>query len=143
VPPADCLSFPHIIHAAVSLTSGALFFAVAVLLVCGSVACSHAQRSCARPTLDATCTPAVLHSHHACTPAPPSQVLGDHELEPMSKSWLGAPHSMCELRSLLCKTLITVADILFKPLPRMQTVMYIFACGLLFYYHARMVSGEG
>lgn len=68
------------------------------------------------------------------------QVLGDHELEPMSKSLLAAPHSMCELRALLCKTVISVADILFKPLPHLQTVLYVLACGLIFYYHARMVS---
>jgi hypothetical protein len=67
------------------------------------------------------------------------QVLGDHELEPMSKSLLAAPHSMCELRALLCKTLITIADIIFKPVPHLQVVMYCIACGLLFYYHARMV----
>lgn len=58
----------------------------------------------------------------------------------MSKSLLAAPHSMCELRSLLCKTVITVADILLKPLPRVQTVLYVISCGLLFYYHARMVG---
>lgn len=66
--------------------------------------------------------------------------MGDHELEPMSKSLLAAPHSMCELRALLCKTVISVADILFKPLPHFQTVLYCLACGLIFYYHARMVS---
>jgi hypothetical protein len=68
------------------------------------------------------------------------QVLGDHELEPMSKSLLAAPHSMCELRALLCKTMITIADIIFKPVPHLQVVMYCIACGLLFYCHARMVS---
>eukprot|EP00879_Flechtneria_rotunda_P025714 GHRR01027353.1.p1 GENE.GHRR01027353.1~~GHRR01027353.1.p1 ORF type:complete len:302 (+),score=55.01 GHRR01027353.1:224-1129(+) len=66
--------------------------------------------------------------------------LADHELEPMSKSLLAAPHSMCELRSLLCKTVITVADILFKPQPHTQVIMYTISCGLIFYYHARMVS---
>eukprot|EP00882_Tetradesmus_deserticola_P006573 GHRQ01006917.1.p1 GENE.GHRQ01006917.1~~GHRQ01006917.1.p1 ORF type:complete len:1485 (+),score=562.58 GHRQ01006917.1:723-5177(+) len=66
-------------------------------------------------------------------------VLGDHELEPMSKSLLAAPHSMCELRALLCKTVITVADIILKPVPHLQVVLYCVACGLLFYYHARMV----
>lgn len=69
-----------------------------------------------------------------------AQVLGDHELEPMSRSLLAAPHSMCELRSLLCKTVITVADILFKPLPHVQTVLYCLSCGLIFYFHARFVS---
>jgi hypothetical protein len=67
-------------------------------------------------------------------------VLGDHELEPMSRSLLAAPHSMCELRALLCKTVITVADILLKPLPYLQTVLYAISCGLIFYYHARMVG---
>lgn len=75
---------------------------------------------------------------HVCYP----QVLGDHELEPMSKSLLAAPHSMCELRALLCKTVITIADILLKPLPHVQVVLYTIACGLLFYYHARMVRGH-
>lgn len=69
-----------------------------------------------------------------------TQVLGDHELEPMSRSLLAAPHSMCELRALLCKTVITVADILLKPLPYLQTVLYAISCGLIFYYHARMVG---
>ena len=69
-------------------------------------------------------------------------MLGDHELEPMTKSLLAAPHSMCELRALLCKTVISFADILFKPLPHFQTVLYCLACGLIFYYHARMVSGD-
>jgi hypothetical protein len=30
---ADCLSFPHLIHAILSLTSGVVFFVVAILLV--------------------------------------------------------------------------------------------------------------
>jgi len=60
----------------------------------------------------------------------------------MSKSLLAAPHSMCELRSLLCKTVISVADILLKPLPRVQTVLYTISCGLIFYYHARMVRAH-
>jgi hypothetical protein len=70
------------------------------------------------------------------------QVLGDHELEPMSKSLLAAPHSMCELRAVLCKTIITIADIILKPMPNLQVVLYCIACGLLFYYHARMVSSS-
>lgn len=57
----------------------------------------------------------------------------------MSRSWLAAPHSMCELRSLLCKTVITLSDILLKPWPHLQTVLYSITCGLIFYYHARMV----
>lgn len=60
----------------------------------------------------------------------------------MSRSLLAAPHSMCELRSLLCKTVITIADILLKPVPHVQTVLYTIACGLIFYYHARMVSAS-
>jgi hypothetical protein len=60
----------------------------------------------------------------------------------MSKSLLAAPHSMCELRALLCKTAITIADIIFKPMPYLQVVTYCIACGLLFYYHARMVRGS-
>lgn len=60
----------------------------------------------------------------------------------MSKSLLAAPHSMCELRALLCKTVITIADILLKPVPKVQVVLYCMSCGLLFYWHARMVSGK-
>lgn len=56
----------------------------------------------------------------ACLPSVRLQVIADHELEPMSRSLLAAPHSMCELRSLLCKTLISCADLLFKPNPHAQ-----------------------
>lgn len=67
-------------------------------------------------------------------------VIADHELEPMSRSLLAAPHSMCELRMLLCKTAITVADILLKPLPRIQVPVYASACILMLWYQIRWVS---
>jgi hypothetical protein len=47
-------------------------------------------------------------------------VIADHDLEPRSHSWLAAPHSMCELRALLCKTVITLADIMLRQYPRVQ-----------------------
>jgi hypothetical protein len=46
------------------------------------------------------------------------------------------------MRALLCKTIITIADILFKPLPQVQVVLYTISCGLIFYYHTRMVSAQ-
>ena len=48
------------------------------------------------------------------------QVIADHELEPMSKSLLAAPHSMCEIKALLAKTAITFVDILGVQYPHMQ-----------------------
>lgn len=38
LPSADCLSFPHVIHAAFSIASGVVFFLVAFLLVSPAVA---------------------------------------------------------------------------------------------------------
>ena len=99
---ADCLSMPHVVHAAFSLASSILFFVVALLLV-----------------------------------------VADHELEPMSHSLLAAPHSMCELRMLLCKTVITVADILLRPAPHYQVVVYAAACVLMLWYQLRWVSESG
>ena len=68
------------------------------------------------------------------------QVVADHELEPMSRSLLASPSSMCELRALLCKTIITTADILLRKAPHVQVVVYCVCCGLIFYYHVRWVS---
>ena len=70
-------------------------------------------------------------------------VIADHELEPMSRSLLAAPHSMCELRMLLCKTAITVADILLRPLPHYQAAVYASMCALMLWYQLRWVSGQG
>ena len=67
-------------------------------------------------------------------------VVADHELEPMSRSLLAAPHSMTELRMLLCKTAITVADILLRPAPHIQVVVYAASCTLMFWYQIRWVS---
>jgi hypothetical protein len=159
---------PHLIHAAVSLTSGVVFFVVAVLLVSSSDWRSFCRmpyhpRKCLRfrfgtAPLELVESEHIRPRHHHdevmrqrasraaapvhCADVLHVQVLGDHELEPMSRSLLAAPHSMCELRSLLCKTIITIADILLKPLPHVQTVLYTISCGLIFYYHARMVSAS-
>lgn len=67
-------------------------------------------------------------------------VVADHELEPMSRSLLAAPHSMAELRMLLCKTVITAADILLRPLPHYQVVVYAAACTLMLWFQLRWVS---
>ncbi len=69
-------------------------------------------------------------------------VVADHELEPMSRSLLAAPHSMCELRMLLCKTVITAADILLRPAPHYQVTVYACACVLMLWYQLRWVSGR-
>lgn len=66
-------------------------------------------------------------------------VVADHELEPMSRSLLAAPHSMCELRMLLCKTVITFADILLRPWPLTQTSLYAASTVLMLWYQIRWV----
>ena len=66
--------------------------------------------------------------------------MADHELEPMSKSVLAAPQSLCELRCILCKTAITMADILLIQYPRVQVVIYVVCCWLIFFYSVDMVS---
>jgi hypothetical protein len=72
--------------------------------------------------------------------SPARQVIADHELEPLSRSLLASPSSMAEVRALACKTVITVADILLKEQPHIQTVVFAVCCGLIFYYHLRWVS---
>ena len=67
--------------------------------------------------------------------------MADHELEPMTKSVLAAPHSMCELRAILLKTVITVADILLVQFPRVQAAIYVAACWLILFYSLDMVGG--
>jgi hypothetical protein len=101
-PRPDCLTMPHVVHAAFSLTSSVLFFSVALLLV-----------------------------------------VADHELQPMSRSLLAAPHSMAELRMLLCKTVITVADIVLRPAPLIQVAVYASSCVLMLWYQLRWVSHPG
>jgi hypothetical protein len=66
-------------------------------------------------------------------------VIADHELEPMSRSLLAAPHSMTEIRMLLCKTAITFADILLRPAPHYQVTLYAVACVLMLWYQLRWV----
>lgn len=68
-------------------------------------------------------------------------VVADHELQPMSRSLLAAPHSMTELRMLLCKTVITVADILLRPAPHTQVTIYFLACLLMLWFQLRWVRG--
>lgn len=70
-------------------------------------------------------------------------VIADHELEPMSHSLLAAPQSMCEIRMLLLKTVITFADIMLRPLPHYQVVVYSVTCALMLYYQLRWVRGVG
>ena len=70
-------------------------------------------------------------------------VVADHDLEPMSRSLLAAPHSMCELRMLLCKTVITFADILLRPAPHIQVALYASSCTLMLWYQLRWVSPLG
>jgi hypothetical protein len=67
-------------------------------------------------------------------------VVADHELEPLSHSLLAAPHSMTELRMLLAKTVITVADILLRPAPHIQVSLYAAACLLMLWFQLRWVS---
>jgi len=57
----DCLSFPHVIHAIVSLTSGTVFFIVAVLLVStASMMCSWGCKTfMGRPCCGAACMPSL------------------------------------------------------------------------------------
>jgi predicted secreted protein len=69
-------------------------------------------------------------------------VVADHELEPMSRSLLAAPHSMAELRMLLCKTVITCADILLRPAPHIQVAVYAACCVLMLWYQLRWVSPQ-
>jgi len=66
-------------------------------------------------------------------------VVADHELEPMSRSLLAAPHSMTELRMLLCKTVITASDILLRPAPHYQVTLYAGSCVLMLWYQIRWV----
>lgn len=70
-----------------------------------------------------------------------SQVTADHELEPMSRSLLAAPHSMCELKAQLAKTVITVVDVLLWDYPRVQGVVFMMCCVSTFYFHIKQVGG--
>ncbi|KXZ48338.1 hypothetical protein GPECTOR_28g744 [Gonium pectorale] len=66
-------------------------------------------------------------------------VIADHELQPMSKSLLAAPHSMCELKAQLAKTVITVVDILLWDFPRVQGVAFALCTLATFYYHLKQL----
>ncbi len=58
----------------------------------------------------------------------------------MTKSTLAAAHSMCELRCIILKTIITVVDILLIQYPHTQVVVYVVCCWLILYYSVDMVS---
>lgn len=58
----------------------------------------------------------------------------------MTKSTLAAAHSMCELRCIILKTVITVVDILLIQYPHTQVVVYVVCCWLILYYSVDMVS---
>ncbi|KAG2422329.1 hypothetical protein HXX76_016114 [Chlamydomonas incerta] len=66
-------------------------------------------------------------------------VTADHELEPMSRSLLAAPHSMCELKAQLAKTVITVVDVLLWDYPRVQGVVFLICCVSTFYFHIKQL----
>eukprot|EP00198_Chlamydomonas_reinhardtii_P011170 XP_001700507.1 predicted protein [Chlamydomonas reinhardtii] len=66
-------------------------------------------------------------------------VTADHELEPMSRSLLAAPHSMCELKAQLAKTVITVVDVLLWDYPRVQGVVFMMCCVSTFYFHIKQL----
>jgi len=65
--------------------------------------------------------------------------MADHELEPMCRSLLGAPHSMTELATMALKTVITVADITLRWHPRLQTALFLISTTIILYLHIRQV----
>ncbi len=67
-------------------------------------------------------------------------MIADHELDPMSKSLLAAPHSMTELKAQLAKTVITVVDILLWGFPRVQGVVFLLCTAAILYYHVKQVG---
>jgi hypothetical protein len=58
----------------------------------------------------------------------------------MTKSVLAAPNSMCELRAIMLKTVITVVDILLVQYPKVQAGVYVVCCWLILFYSLDMVS---
>ena len=69
-------------------------------------------------------------------------VMADHELKPLSTSLLAAPHSMTELKSIMCKTIITAVDILLTPWLKVQAVIFAICTGLNLYWHLSQVREE-
>ena len=67
------------------------------------------------------------------------QALAEHDLDPLSRGLLAMPHSMCEMRSVALKTVISVTRIVLRPYPKLQGVILIVAFGLLFWYNLRLV----
>jgi hypothetical protein len=49
------------------------------------------------------------------------------------------PHSMCEMRSVVLKTVISVTRIILRSHPKLQGVIFVIAFGLLFWYHLKLV----
>ncbi|GIL79405.1 hypothetical protein Vretimale_18290 [Volvox reticuliferus] len=66
-------------------------------------------------------------------------VIADHELQPMSRSLLAAPHSMTELKAQLAKTVITVVDVLLWDFPRVQGVVFALCTGATLYFHLKQL----
>ncbi|KAG2487286.1 hypothetical protein HYH03_014127 [Edaphochlamys debaryana] len=66
-------------------------------------------------------------------------VVADHDLDPMVKSLLAAPHSMTELKAQLAKTIITVVDVLLWDFPRVQGAVFAVCCCSSFYFHMKQL----
>ncbi|PNH07141.1 Tiny macrocysts protein B, partial [Tetrabaena socialis] len=64
-------------------------------------------------------------------------IIADHELEPLSRNLLAAPHSMTELKAQLAKTVITVVDVLLWKFQSVQGLVYAICTVASFYYHLK------
>ena len=80
---------------------------------------------------------AIIHA--IGPPAAVMQAVAEHELNPLDRALLSCPHSMCELRVIVLKTIITAADILLFQYPRLQGVIYAVCCLLILHYSIIMV----
>lgn len=69
-------------------------------------------------------------------------MIADHELDPMSKSLLAAPHSMTELKAQLAKTVITVVDVLLWGFPRVQGVVFLLCTAATLYFHVKQAGSR-
>jgi threonine/homoserine/homoserine lactone efflux protein len=57
----------------------------------------------------------------------------------MSTSLVASPHSMCELRALAAKTLVTAAAILLFAYPKLQAILFTFGTAYTLYYQYKLV----
>ena len=64
-------------------------------------------------------------------------VVADSESNPLSRSLLAAPSSDAELRMLLLKTCITMADILLRARAKWQAPVYACCCCLMLWVQLR------